>query len=169
MMKQIKNYLPIIISILVIAVVLFVGEPVLAEDKKVEGSNTTNSPIQKWPSFYDCGPAKLINESLERRGEIAIVESIGVMQIPPRDGGTENVYIQSTVMQYYNQATGTYSIVAEFENGWSCMLLFGHGLKPAAKTPLINKDMLEEKLEEETQKIDPKDIKTITDNRFELT
>ena len=161
-MKQIKDYAPMIISFVVILILVFVT-PVMAQE---EGSHSKNvpasSPIQKWPAFYDCGPAPIVLSAITSRGETPVVESVGIIQIPPETVGGQHRLIQAPIVQYFNSKTLTYSIVANFENGYSCILLFGHGLKPSTQKLKIKPEDLKKKLDDYPQEIDPDKIKTLT-------
>ena len=155
-MKILKEYFPLIVSVIVIAVISFVAMPVMAQTK-----------VEKWPAFYDCGPMVLLEKLLDENREVPIVESIGVLQIPGDTTSEPPQMIQAPIIQYYNSKTGTYTIIADFENGYSCILLFGHGIKAAGgvKTNL-QKDEWKEKLKE-PEKVNPEDIKKIdSDQEF---
>ena len=159
-MKLLKEYFPLIVSVIVITVIGFFAMPVMAQQ----------NPVQKWPAYYDCGPTDVVKKLIEASQEVPTVESIGVLQIPGDTPQAPPKMYQAPVIQYYNAKTGTYTIIADFQNGYSCILLFGHGLKAA--TPGVKIDIQKEEWKEkfdEMEKIEPKKIKTITDNRFELT
>lgn len=162
-MKFLKEYFPLVVSVIVIAVISFVALPVMAQG---EGSGTKTpppqqNPMSKWPAFYDCGPSKIIHALIQQNKEMPMVESVGVLQIPGETPQSQPRMMQAPVTQYFNGTTGTYTIVADFNNGYSCILLFGHGLKPAGgvKTNLPEGEW-KEKLKE-PEKVNPDKIKTI--------
>ena len=163
-MKSLKEYFPLIVSVIVIAVISFVALPVMAQSEG-SGTKTQENPMSKWPAFYDCGPSKIIHDLIKKNGELPMVESIGVLQIPGETPQAQPRMMQAPVTQYFNGKTGTYTIIADFNNGYSCILLFGHGLKPAGgvKTNLP-KEEWKKKLNE-PEKANPEDIKVIDDNQ----
>jgi len=165
-MKFLKEYFPLIVSVIVIAVISFVALPVMAQSEG-SGTKTQESPMQKWPAFYDCGPTPIIQELVKRNEELPMVESVGVLQIPGETPNQPPRMMQSPVTQYFNGKTGTYTIVAQFNNGYSCILLFGHGLKPAGgvKTKMdIKPDVWKKKLEV-PKATNPEDIKVIDNDQ----
>ena len=163
-MKILKEYFPLIVSIVVMTVIAFVALPAMAESEG-SGTKTQESPMQKWSAFYDCGPTPIIQELVKRNAELPMVESVGILQIPGETPNDPPRMMQSPVTQYFNGKTGTYTIVAQFQNGYSCILLFGHGLKPAGgvKTNLPA-DEWKKKLDV-PKTTNPEDIKTIDDDK----
>ena len=104
--------------------------PVMAQSEG-SGTKTQQNVMSKWPAFYDCGPSKIIHDLIKKNNELPMVESIGVLQIPGETPQAPPRMMQAPITQYFNGKTGTYTIIADFNNKYSCILLFGHGLKPA--------------------------------------
>lgn len=176
-MKHIKEYFPLILSVIVMLVISLVAMPVMAgnhdDGKRNEGSGTTTpppqaNPMSKWPAFYDCGPSKIIHELIKRNGEVPMVQSIGVLQIPGDTPQGPPRMMQAPITQYFNAKTGTYTIVSNFQNGYSCILLFGHGMKPAGgvKTKLPEGEW--KKKLQDPPKVKPDNIKMIDDGSTEM-
>lgn len=184
-LRQIKEYFPLIVSVIVMTVIAFVAMPAMAAVGEVqrEGSRgdtrpqmpmeKTQAQVQKWPAFYDCGPTQEILGLIKHNKEKPMMESIGVIQIPPEQQGGQPRMMQAPVTQYFNAETGTYSVVADFKNGYSCILLFGHGLKPAGsvttKVPKKSPDFWKDKIKI-PKVVDPDDVNQINDDqKFRLT
>ena len=173
-MKHIKEYFPLIVSVFVMLVISFVAMPVIAgnhdDHNRNEGSGSKTpmpevqgekNPMSKWPAFYDCGPSQIIHELIKRNGEMPMVESIGVLQIPGDTPQSPPRMMQAPITQYFNGKTGTYTIVSNFQNGYSCILLFGHGLKPAGGVSTSMPPGEWKKKLKEPEKVKPNDIKRI--------
>lgn len=111
-------------------------------EKKEEGSGTTTPmpkdgpksngqnqmPIQKWPGMFDCGPTPVILEIISKYSEIPFLQMNGVIQIP--DGRT----IPTQAKIYFNPKTTTFSVVAHFQNGFSCIMFYGNSMAPIGQT-----------------------------------
>ena len=172
-MKSLKEYFPLIVSVVVMFVIVVFAMPVMANAAALQlltkgegsGTKTQENPMSKWPAFYDCGPAQIISDLIKKNGEMPMVESVGVLQIPGETPQAPPRMMQAPITQYFNGKTGTYTIVAQFNNGYSCILLFGHGLKPAGgvKTNLPA-DEWKKKLDV-PKTTNPEDIKTIDDDK----
>lgn len=192
-MKSLKEYFPLIVSVVVMFVIVVFAMPVMANaaalqlltagEVQREGSRgdtrpqmpmeKTQAQVQKWPAFYDCGPTQEILGLIKHNKEKPMMESIGVIQIPPEQQGGQPRMMQAPVTQYFNAETGTYSVVADFKNGYSCILLFGHGLKPAGsvttKVPKKSPDFWKDKITV-PKIVDPQDVDQINDDqKFRLT
>jgi len=129
--------------------------------------------IMKWPSFYDCAKTEsILKIVVGNNKERPIIESVGIIQTPPQeDKGEFPVMIQAPVIQYYNEEKGTYSIVAHFKGGYSCILLFGHGIKKADQSKIeLSPDKWKEHLKSPEITVDPSQLEIITDDqKFNLT
>jgi hypothetical protein len=184
-LRQIKEYFPLIVSVVVMTVIAFVAMPALAgnhdDHNRNEGSGSKTAPpmkqtqaqVQKWPGFFDCGPTPEILGLIKHNNEKPMMESIGIIQIPPEQQGGQIRMMQAPITQYFNAETGTYTVVADFNNGYSCILLFGHGLKPAGsvttKVPKKSPDFWKDKITV-PKIVDPKDVDQINDDqKFRLT
>lgn len=105
-------------------------------EKKEEGSGTTTPlpkdgpkptpgmPIAKWPGLFDCGPTQVITDIIGKYEEVPFLQMNGVIQIP--DGRT----IPTGARIYFNPKTTTFSLVAHFQNGFSCIMFYGNSLAP---------------------------------------
>jgi hypothetical protein len=108
------------------------------EQKKNEGSGTKSVPpanppiIQKWPGFFDCGPTEVMMGIVNGKyNELPMIKMDGVLQIP---GGRT---IAAPTVIYFNQEKNTFSVVAHFNNGFSCIILYGHNVGPAGGNPAM--------------------------------
>lgn len=110
----------------------------MESQKKEEGSGTDTKPpqnppiIQKWPGFFDCGPNEVIMGIIHGKyKEKPMIQMGGVLQIP---GGR---IVQAPTVIYFNQETNTFSIVAHFQNSFSCIIMYGQGVGPASGNPAM--------------------------------
>ncbi|MDE0954628.1 MAG: hypothetical protein OR994_08115 [Candidatus Poseidoniales archaeon] len=135
-------------------------------DKIIENELTVD--IMKWPAVYDCDKTAIIMKIVNHNKELPMIDSIGVLQIPPQEQGGQPRMLQAPITLYYNQATGTYSIVAKFENGHACIILFGHGIKPSSEK-IIPTDEWKKHLKKPAP-IDPTKLQKVDDDqKFNLT
>ena len=63
--------------------------------------------------------------------EKPMIQMGGVSQIP---GGR---VVQAPTVIYFNQETNTFSIVAHFQNSFSCIIMYGQGVGPASGNPAM--------------------------------
>ena len=110
----------------------------MESQKKEERSGTDTKPpqnppiIQKWPGFFDCGPNEVIMGIIHGKyKEKPMIQMGGVLQIP---GGR---VVQAPTVIYFNQETNTFSIVAHFQNSFSCIIMYGQGVGPASGNPAM--------------------------------
>ncbi len=90
--------------------------------------NPEPSPLQKWPAVFDCGPTGYILGIVKGKyNEIEFILSNGFVQLP--DGRV----LQAPTLIYLNPNTKTYSVVAHFQNGHSCIITSGKDLQPAPR------------------------------------
>jgi len=90
--------------------------------------NPEPSPLQKWPAVFDCGQTGYILGIVKGKyNEIEFILSNGFVQLP--DGRV----LQAPTLIYLNPNTKTYSVVAHFQNGHSCIITSGKDLQPAPR------------------------------------
>ena len=95
--------------------------------------NPEPSPLQKWPAVFDCGPTGYILGIVKGKyNEIEFILSNGFVQLP--DGSV----LQAPTLIYLNPNTKTYSVVAHFQNGHSCIITSGKDLHPAPQNGNVN-------------------------------
>ena len=83
------------------------------------------SPIAKWPALFDCGPTQVIVAVIKGKyQEQEFILSKGSVQLP--DGRI----LQSPMLFYLNPQTKTFSVVAHFGNGYSCIVASGSEMQP---------------------------------------
>ena len=140
------------------------------EQKKNEGSGTKkeNTPpvtpdnppiIQKWPGFFDCGPSEVIMGIVNGKyKELPMLQMDGILQIP---GGRT---IGAPTVIYFNQDKNTFTVVTHFNNGFSCIILYGHNVGPASGNPAMNpgvqkKQYFDQEKPPKEFKIDKKEFK----------
>ena len=93
----------------------------------------TKSPLMKWPAVFDCGPTGYILGVVKGKyNEIEFILSNGFVQLP--DGRV----LQAPTLIYLNPQTKTYSVVAHFSNGHSCIITSGKDLQPAPQNGNVN-------------------------------
>ena len=93
----------------------------------------TKSPLMKWPAVFDCGPTGYILGVVKGKyKEIEFILSNGFVQLP--DGRV----LQAPTLIYLNPQTKTYSVVAHFQNGHSCIITSGKDLQPAPQNGNVN-------------------------------
>ena len=137
------------------------------EQKKNEGSGTKqdNAPpgnppiIQKWPGFFDCGPSEVIMGIVNGKyKELPMIQMDGILQIP---GGRT---ICAPTVIYFNQEKNTFTVVTHFNNGFSCIILYGHNVGPAKGNPAMAPGVQQKKYFDQEKppkefKIDKKEFK----------
>ena len=83
------------------------------------------SPIAKWPALFDCGPTQVIVAVIKGKyQEQEFILSKGMVQLP--DGRI----LESPMLFYLNPQTKTFSVVAHFPNGYSCIVTSGKEMQP---------------------------------------
>ena len=86
--------------------------------------------IQKWPGIFDCGPTDVVLNIVRiKYGEMPMVKMDSVLQIPG------NQLVAAPVVIYFNTTTKTFSVVAHFENMFSCILLYGQNVEAVNVQP----------------------------------
>lgn len=164
-MKRFKDYLPLVVSVIIILVIGLIGLPALAN------TTTPQQQTEKWPGFFDCGQKELIMDIVQnKKKEESILEGNGVIQIPPANAGGEIRFLSSSMVLYFNPKTQTWTMVAHFQNAYSCILLFGDDmtgdlLKEQYKK-LIQEGLKKYQEDEDSKQTDnPEDIKTINEDQ----
>ena len=83
------------------------------------------NPVAKWPALFDCGPTQVIVAIIKGKyQEQEFILSKGMVQLP--DGRI----LESPMLFYLNPQTKTFSVVAHFQNGYSCIVTSGKEMQP---------------------------------------
>jgi len=107
------------------------GESVPNKDGTMPNVVPNKPPvIQKWPGLFDCGPTEVILGIVTGKyGEKPMVRMDGIIQIP---GGK---VVGAPTLIYFNPESTTFSIVQHFQNGFSCILIYGKNVVPVNIQP----------------------------------
>lgn len=165
-MKRFNIYLPLVVSFTIILLIGLIGLPAIANTTTQEQQQWAT---EKWPGYFDCGTTDgIVNFIQNNKKEEPILESTGVLQIPPAEVGGEIRMVKSAMVLYFNPKTQTWSMVAHFQNAYSCVLTFGIDMSGDLLKEQYKQQILEGlkkyQGDQDSKKTDNPEIKTIQED-----
>jgi hypothetical protein len=93
------------------------------EENEIPPSAQPVPQVYYLPSIVDCGSPEVIYEIIQKFGEIPFIEGDTMVKRP------DGVVMPAKMTMFYNNTSGTYSLVARFPAFW-CILNSGGKVKP---------------------------------------